>query len=112
MLANLLRDIYGFEKARRGVQYCGRTGAADVVGLPFLHIEVKHVQRLDLRGAMEQSESDAQEDEIPVVMHKKDRKPWLVTLNLDDFMALYKAWLKAWEEEEYEIRRSASCICE
>ena len=98
-LANLLRDEYGYGDARRGVQYCGRTGAADVVGCPFLHIECKNVQRLDLRGAMEQSKTDAKEDEIPVVMHKKDRKPWLVTLELDDFMRFYGAWLKEWEEE-------------
>ena len=43
-------------------------------------------------------EKYAKEDEIPVVMHRKDRKPWLVTCNLDDFMRFYKAWLKEWEE--------------
>ena len=96
-IAKILRDKYGFENARRGVQYCGLDGE-DVVGLPFLHLEIKNVQKLNLRDAMAQSERDAKEDQYPVVMHKKDRKPWLVTCNLDDFMTFYKAWLRTWEE--------------
>ena len=79
------------------MQYSG-LGGEDVVGLPFIHIEAKNVQKLNLRDAMAQSERDAREDQTPVVMHKKDRKPWLVTLNLDDFMTMYKVWLKEWEE--------------
>lgn len=94
-LAHKLSE-YGFE-CRRGVQYSG-LGGEDVVGLPFVHIEAKNVQKLNLRDAMAQSERDAKEDQTPVVMHKKDRKPWLVTLNLDDFMTMYKVWLKEWEE--------------
>ena len=94
-LAHKLSE-YGFE-CRRGVQYSG-LGGEDVVGLPFVHIECKNVQKLNLRDAMAQSERDAKEDQTPVVMHKKDRKPWLVTLNLDDFMTMYKVWLKEWKE--------------
>lgn len=94
-LAHKLSE-YGFE-CRRGVQYSG-LGGEDVVGLPFIHIEAKNVQKLNLRDAMAQSERDAREDQTPVVMHKKDRKPWLVTLNLEDFMTMYKVWLKEWEE--------------
>lgn len=94
-LAHKLSE-YGFE-CRRGVQYSG-LGGEDVVGLPFVHIECKNVQKLNLRDAMAQSERDAREDQTPVVMHKKDRKPWLVTLNLEDFMTMYKVWLKEWEE--------------
>ena len=95
-LAHKLSE-YGFD-CRRGQQFSGANGDADVVGLPFIHIEAKNVQRLNLRDAMAQSERDAKEDEISVVMHKKDRLPILVTLNLDDFMRMYKAWLKEWSE--------------
>ena len=94
-LAKVLSS-HGFE-CRRGQQFSGIEGE-DVVGLPFIHIECKNVQKLNLRDAMAQSERDAKEDQHPVVMHKKDRKPWLVTCNLDDFMVFYKAWLKTWEE--------------
>ena len=94
-LAKKLSEL-GF-KCRRGQQYSGIEGE-DVVGLPFIHIESKAVERLNLRQAYDQSKTDAKPDQIPVVMHKKNRQPWLVTLSLPDFMSLYKAWLKEWEE--------------
>jgi len=82
---------HGYE-CRRGQQYCGANGDADVVGLPKLHIECKHVERLNIYDAMEQSEHDAKSTELPCVMHKKNNRKWLVTMPLDDFMRLYKAW--------------------
>ena len=88
-LANLLRS-YGFENSRRGQQFCGKDGSADVVGLPGIHIECKRVERLNLENAMEQSQQDARPGEIPIVCHRRDRKPWLVTLTLDDFIQIYK----------------------
>ena len=87
-LAGLLRD-YGYD-CRRGQQYCGANGDADVVGLPFLHIEAKAVERLNLYDAMAQSKRDARDGEIPVVMHKKNHCKVLVTLELDDFMTIYR----------------------
>lgn len=97
MLSHKLTNISGL-MCRRGQQYSGANGDPDVVGLPFIHIECKAVERLNIRDAMRQSESDAREDEMPVVMHKKNRQPWLVTMNLEDFVTIYKAWLKEWEE--------------
>lgn len=87
-LAKVLRS-HGF-KTRRGQQYCGANGDADVVGLPNIHIECKRVERLNLYDAMAQAKSDAKQDEIPVVMHRKDKCDWLVTLSLDDFIEIYK----------------------
>lgn len=40
--------------------------------------------------AIAQAKSDAKQDEIPVVMHRKDKCDWLVTMSLDDFMKIYK----------------------
>ena len=65
---------------------------ADVIGLPGIHIEVKNVERLNLRAAMAQSENDAKDGEVPIVAHKSNRKPWLVTMNSEDFFKLYEAW--------------------
>lgn len=87
-LAKVLR-VHGF-KTRRGQQYCGANGDADVVGLPNIHIECKRVERLNLYDAMAQAKSDAKQDEIPVVMHRKDKCDWLVTMSLDDFIEIYK----------------------
>ncbi len=86
-LANLLKE-YGYE-CRRGQQYSGSNGDADVVGLPGIHIECKRVEKLNIEKAMEQSARDARDGEMPVVMHRKDRHPWLVTMAMGDFMEMY-----------------------
>lgn len=86
-LANKLKD-YGYS-TRRGQQYCGSNGDADVVGLPGIHIECKRVEKLNLYDAMSQSVKDAMENEIPAVFHRKNNCEWLVTLRMDDFMKLY-----------------------
>lgn len=90
LLAHTLNG-YGYE-TRRGRQFCGLHGDADVVGLDGIHIECKNVQKLNVWNAMAQSDRDARDGEIPVVMHKKDRTGWLVTMHLEDWMELYGAW--------------------
>lgn len=86
-LANILKG-YGFE-ARRGQQYSGANGDADVVGLPGIHIECKRVEKLNLYNAMKQSRDNARESEIPAVFHRRNRGKWLVTMSLDDFIKIY-----------------------
>jgi len=86
-LAGKLRE-YGFD-TRRGQQYSGANGDADVVGLPGVHIECKRVERLNIEDAMAQSKRDARSGEIPVVMHRKNNSEWLVTLPLPLFMDMY-----------------------
>lgn len=78
-------------KTRRGQQYSGITGEADVVGIPGLHIECKRVEQLNIQKALDQSERDARAGEVPVVMHRKNREPWKVTLSLRDFMKLWRS---------------------
>ena len=87
-LSSKLKE-YGYE-TRRGQQYSGANGDADVVGLPGIHIECKRVERLNLYDAMAQSKSDANEGETPTIFHRKDRCEWLVTMTLADWMKLYK----------------------
>ena len=92
-LANILKG-YGYEESRRGQQYCGNNGDADVVGLSGIHIECKRVEKLNLDKAMEQAEHDRKENEKPTVFHRKDRKAWLVTMKLEDWMELFQAYEK------------------
>jgi len=88
-LAQVLRE-YGFN-ARRGQQFSGANGDPDVVtDMENLHIECKRVERLNVDTAMEQSVKDARDGEMPVVMHRKNRKAWLVTMRLEDFIKLYR----------------------
>lgn len=79
---------YGYD-ARRGQQFSGANGDADVEGLPGVHIEVKRKERLNVYEAMKQSIRDAKDDDIPIVMHRKNGEDWLVILEFDRFMELY-----------------------
>lgn len=86
-LSRILRE-YGYN-CRRGQQYSGANGDADVIGLPDVHIECKRVERLNISEAMKQAVKDTNAAEVPTVFHRKNREGWLVTLTLDDFMKLY-----------------------
>lgn len=81
---------YGFN-TRRTAQYNGKEqgSLADVIGLEGIHIECKHNERLNIFEAIEQASRDSQ-GELPTVFHKKNNKPWLVTMYLDDWIKLYR----------------------
>ena len=88
-LAKYLRDR-GYD-SRRGQQYCGTSGDADVVGLPGIHIEAKRREKMELYTWMAQAVRDSEgTGDIPVVIHKQSRKDILVTMRLDDFMKIYE----------------------
>lgn len=81
-LAAELNRLFG-TKARRGQQYSGIEGQ-DVVGFEGIHVESKRVQQLNLHNAMEQAVRDSKGQKVPAVFHRKNHKPWLVTIQLDD----------------------------
>lgn len=89
-LSHILRD-HGYD-TRRGQQYCGADGSADVIGLPYMHIECKRVEKLNLDAAMAQARIEAKESEKPVVMHRKNYEDWKVTMALADWIELYREW--------------------
>lgn len=96
LLASKLRE-HGYD-TRRTAQYCGNTGdAADVVGLPHIHIEAKHQEQMRLYEWMAQAKRDAKSG-LPAVFHKKNNAAILVTMELEDFMQIYR---------EFECARSA-----
>lgn len=97
-LASILRN-YGYQ-CRRGQQYSGANGDADVVGLPGIHIECKRVENLNVDKALAQAIADAREKEIPAVFHRKNRTPWKVTLLLTDFMKIYESYNKEGGKDE------------
>lgn len=85
-LANYLK-ANGYD-ARRSVQFNGWQGEADVIGMPGYHIECKRVEKLNLEAAFDQSVRDAKAGEVPIVIHRKNRRKWLVTMPLEAFIAL------------------------
>ena len=89
-LASLFR-YYGYAESRRTAQFCGNTGdAADVVGLPGIHVEAKHQETMRLYEWMAQAKRDAEPSgKLPAVFHKKNNADILVTMTLDSWMQLY-----------------------
>ena len=87
-LADVLKR-YGYNVERGGSLSFG--AVPDLVGLPGVHIEVKRVERLNVGAAMQQAVDDAERfgDGMPVVFHRRNRRPWLVTMQLEDFMQIY-----------------------
>lgn len=96
-LASKLRE-YGYD-CRRGQQYCGANGDADVVGLPGLHIEAKHQETMRLYDWVAQAKRDAAGKKLPAVFHKKNNAEILVTLPLDAFMEIYMEYEAGLQEE-------------
>lgn len=94
-LAGIFRD-YGYKNARRTAQYCGNTGdASDVVGLPGMHVEAKHQERMQLYDWMDQAKRDAKAssgEKLPVVFHKRNNHSILVTMELNDWMQIYREY--------------------
>lgn len=85
--------------ARRGQQFSGSPDSPDVVcdGLPWVHFEVKAVERLNIEGAMEQARRDAAiskvqgpKSKVPIVAHRRNFRPWLVTMEAETFFRLVR----------------------
>lgn len=84
--ASALLKQHGFE-ARRGQQFAGGGDSPDVVhSLSGWHIEVKRVENLSLYPAIDQAERDRKDNERPLVLHRRNKKPWLVIMLADDFL--------------------------
>lgn len=112
-VAAILRDL-GFEDSRRSVQHSGRpaaagaAGAPDVLGIDGVHIEVKNrarYGRADLQAWLERNTEDAGSN-VPIVIHKSNRVPWMATVWLGDIVRLAEALVDAgmnFDDLELEI---------
>lgn len=82
-----IRRLFRTE-ASRGRQYHGRDDAPDIVtGIPHVHFEVKRAESLSIYDALCQANDDAQ-DQIPVVLHRQNRRPWVALVRLEDLPQL------------------------
>ena len=88
-LAGILAG-YGYDVHRGASQNFGTE--PDLSGLVGIHVEVKRTQQLRLHDAMEQAKRDAVKfaDGLPAVFHRRNREPWKVTMELTDWLKLYK----------------------
>lgn len=90
-----LFNEHGYD-AHRTSQFKGKTGeAGDIEGVPGIHIECKHQERMNLYQWMDQSINDASakyKGKLPVVIHKANNKPVLVTMRFEDWIKLYREY--------------------
>lgn len=76
---------------RRGQQFSGSPDSPDVVtSQPDIHLEVKRVERGNPYDWMDQAVRDAGA-KCPVVLHRRNNRPWLVLVRLHDVMRLASA---------------------
>lgn len=82
-----LLEAHGIEAHHNLQQFVGGMDnpdvSATVCGIP-LHVEVKRQERLRLSEAVTQAVHDANGHALPVVVHRSNRQPWLVTARLED----------------------------
>lgn len=97
-LSHKLNDL-GFN-TRRTAQYNGKEqgSLADLVGIEGVHIECKRVEKLNIIEAMEQARRDSKDGEAPMVFHRRNRTPWLVTMSLEDWAVREHLYQKEWKE--------------
>lgn len=87
-IANWFEEHFHCE-ARRAQQYCGLGGDADIsINLP-IHLECKAVESFSLYSALSQAKKDASKTRrTPVVIHKKNNKPSVLIVELDNLTKL------------------------
>lgn len=86
-----LLEAHGIPAHRNDQKFVGGLDRPDVsatvCGVP-LHVEVKRQERLRLSAAMMQAVHDANGHALPVVVHRSNRQPWLVSMRLEDILQL------------------------
>jgi len=83
--------------ARRGQQFSGGTDSPDVICEELdevIHFEVKRVESLNINRARDQADNDAA-SKIPVVAHKRNGAPWLVTMPAEAFFEILRDGIEA-----------------
>lgn len=70
--------------ARRGQQFAGGTDSPDILtAMQGVHVEVKRTERGNPYAWIEQAADDA-DGKVPLVMHRRNGKGWLVIARLED----------------------------
>lgn len=89
----LCRILRGYGYPVEPGQAASYGATPDVTGLPGIHIECKRAQQQSLYAWLEQARRDADKfrDGLPAVFWRKDRRPWLVCMDLRDWIRLYQA---------------------
>ena len=80
---------YGLDARRNDQRYIGGVDNPDIsvkIGPVSVHVECKRVERLQLAAALRQAHRDANGHALPVVVHRRSREPWIVSMELTDLL--------------------------
>ncbi len=89
-LARVLQG-YGYPVEAGRAQSYGEV--PDLSGLPGIHIECKRAEALRLSEWMAQARRDAARfGGLPAVFHRRSRESWRVTMELPEWMQLYRSY--------------------
>ena len=87
-LLRILQE-HGVEAHRNDQRYIGGVDNPDIavrMGPVSVHVECKRVERLQLATAIRQAHRDANGHALPVVVHRRSREPWIVSMELTDLL--------------------------
>ena len=76
---------------RNDQRYVGGVDNPDIsfqMGANLFHVECKRAEKFNAYAAMDQAQRDANGHAVPIVAHRRNRRPWLVVLTLEDFLRL------------------------
>lgn len=87
-LMHILNDDYGFQTRRGNAAF----HEPDLMGLPDIHIEVKRREQMRMADWIQQSKRDAKPGEIASVFSRRNGEDWMVTVDIEDFIRLYRGY--------------------
>ena len=89
MVAEILRK-HGYE-AERGCQHSGGKDSPDVKhNMGKYHLEAKFSEHFAVWSALAQAERDAGDDEVPIVVFKRNRSKVYAVLEFDELIEIIK----------------------
>ena len=86
-VVKILRD-HGWTEAARTADSRAQCGRGDIAGVPGVHLEVKRHERLNVPAAIDQLFRDCRPCDVPVLVHRSSRHPWLATMELTELLSL------------------------
>ncbi len=100
-LAKYISEKTGLE-AKRGLGQA-RVGGSEIadVEVEYIHVEAKRQIKCNIKAAMRQAIEDcALKNKLPAAITKDDRDQALVTMRLDDWIELFKAYIEVKEKQK------------
>jgi hypothetical protein len=81
----------GWPDARRTSDGREQSARGDIANGPQgVHIECKFQERISIPACLRQAADDASDLDIPILVHRSSRQPWLATLELSELLPLLR----------------------